>query len=110
MAGQSFWCRWPIRFRRLHSGKHNEEVQLCALGILAGDGNDMRQLPLSMRKANLARLLAGHTEGIFIAPFELMVRQRLACSSRNGTHFHSTIAMREWRGKASPIRWSRTFG
>jgi ATP-dependent DNA ligase len=30
----------------------------------------MRQLPLSMRKANLARLLARRTEGIFIAPFE----------------------------------------
>ena len=30
----------------------------------------MRQLPLSMRKANLARLLARRSEGIFIAPFE----------------------------------------
>jgi hypothetical protein len=29
-----------------------------------------RQLPLSMRKVNLARLLARRTEGIFIAPFE----------------------------------------
>jgi bifunctional non-homologous end joining protein LigD len=38
--------------------------------MLAGDGDDMRQLPLSMRKANLARLLARRTEGIFIAPFE----------------------------------------
>ena len=38
--------------------------------MLAGDGDDMRQLPLSMRKANLARLLARRTEGIFVAPFE----------------------------------------
>jgi bifunctional non-homologous end joining protein LigD len=38
--------------------------------MLAGDGDDMRQLPLSMRKANLARLLARRPEGIFIAPFE----------------------------------------
>jgi bifunctional non-homologous end joining protein LigD len=30
----------------------------------------MRSLPLSMRKANLARLLARRTEGIFAAPFE----------------------------------------
>jgi bifunctional non-homologous end joining protein LigD len=30
----------------------------------------MRQLPLSMRKTNLARLLARRSEGIFIAPFE----------------------------------------
>jgi bifunctional non-homologous end joining protein LigD len=57
-------------FDALHSGKHNEEVQLYAFDMLAGDGDDMRQLPLSMRKANLARLLARSTEGIFIAPFE----------------------------------------
>ena len=43
-------------FDALHSGKHNEEVQLYAFDMLAGDGDDMRQLPLSMRKANLARL------------------------------------------------------
>jgi bifunctional non-homologous end joining protein LigD len=57
-------------FDALLSGKHNEEVQLYAFDMLAGDGDDMRQLPLSMRKANLARLLARRTEGIFIAPFE----------------------------------------
>jgi hypothetical protein len=38
--------------------------------MLAGDGDDMRGLPLSMRKANLARLLARRSDGIFIAPFE----------------------------------------
>jgi bifunctional non-homologous end joining protein LigD len=57
-------------FDALHSGKHNEEVQLYAFDMLAGDGDDMRSLPLSMRKANLARLLARRTEGIFAAPFE----------------------------------------
>jgi bifunctional non-homologous end joining protein LigD len=57
-------------FDALHSGKHNEEVQLYAFDMLAGDGDDMRQLPLSIRKANLARLLARRTEGVFIAPFE----------------------------------------
>ena len=57
-------------FDALHSGKHNEEVQLYAFDILAGDGDDIRQLPLSMRKANLARLLARRSEGIFVAPFE----------------------------------------
>ena len=54
----------------LHSGKHMEEVQLCALDVVAMDGGDMRRLPLSMRKANLARLLRGRPEGIFINPFE----------------------------------------
>jgi ATP-dependent DNA ligase len=57
-------------FHALHSGKHNEEVQLCAFDMLAMDGEDLRRLPLSMRKANLARLLARRPEGIFISPFE----------------------------------------
>lgn len=38
--------------------------------MLAGDGEDMRRLPLSLRKTNLARLLARRSDGIFIAPFE----------------------------------------
>jgi bifunctional non-homologous end joining protein LigD len=45
-------------FDALHSGKHNEEVQLYAFDILAIDGDGLRKLPLSMRKTNLARLLA----------------------------------------------------
>jgi bifunctional non-homologous end joining protein LigD len=57
-------------FDALHSGKHNEEVQLYAFDMLAGDGEDMRSLPLSMRKVNLAQLLARRTDGIFVAPFE----------------------------------------
>jgi ATP-dependent DNA ligase len=57
-------------FNALHSGKHGEEVQLCAFDVLAMDGDDLRRLPLSMRKANLARLLRGRPEGIFINPFE----------------------------------------
>ena len=42
-------------FNALHSGKHSEEVQLCAFDVLAMDGDDLRRLPLSMRKPNLAR-------------------------------------------------------
>jgi len=57
-------------FSALHSGKHSEEVQLCAFDVLAMDGDDLRRLPLSMRKANLALLLRGRPEGIFINPFE----------------------------------------
>jgi hypothetical protein len=33
-------------------------------------GNDLRSLPLSLRKTNLARLLALRPDGIFVAPFE----------------------------------------
>ena len=44
-------------FAALHSGKHNERAQLYAFDMLAGDGEDHRQLALSLRKTNLARLL-----------------------------------------------------
>src|ERR1700741_324564 len=57
-------------FNALHSGTHNEEVQLCAFDLLAMDGDDLRNLPLSMRKANLARLLARRPDGIFNTDFE----------------------------------------
>jgi hypothetical protein len=57
-------------FNALHSGKHNEEVELLAFDILALDGDDLRKLPLSMRKANLQRLLARRPDGIFVSDFE----------------------------------------
>jgi bifunctional non-homologous end joining protein LigD len=57
-------------FSALHSGKHNDEMQLHAFDLLAFDGDDLRSLPLSMRKAHLERLLARRPDGIFISPFE----------------------------------------
>lgn len=36
----------------LHSRNHNEEVQFYAFDMLVSDGDDIRKLPLSMRKAN----------------------------------------------------------
>lgn len=57
-------------FSALHSGKQNAEVQFCAFDVLAMDGEDLRPLPLSMRKANLDRLLRGRPDGIFVNPFE----------------------------------------
>jgi bifunctional non-homologous end joining protein LigD len=57
-------------FNALHSGKHNDEVQLLAFDVPAMDGDDLRNLPLSMRKANLARLLARRPDGIFMSEFE----------------------------------------
>jgi bifunctional non-homologous end joining protein LigD len=52
-------------FNGLHSRKHDDEVQLYAFDILALDGEDLRKLPLALRKTNLARLLARRPEGIF---------------------------------------------
>jgi len=57
-------------FNALHSGKHNDEVQLYAFDVLAMDGDDLRDLPLSMRKRKLARLLARRPDGIFLSEFE----------------------------------------
>jgi ATP-dependent DNA ligase len=56
-------------FEALCSRKHDAEVQLYAY-VRALDGEDLRRLPLSMRKANLDRLSARRPEGIFVAPFE----------------------------------------
>jgi bifunctional non-homologous end joining protein LigD len=58
-------------FNALHAGKQNGEVQLCAFDVLAIGGDDLRDLPLSMRKADLDRLLRGRPDGIFVNPFEI---------------------------------------
>ena len=57
-------------FDGLHSRKHNDEVQFYAFDVLMSDGDDLRKLPLSMRKAHLARLLARRVNGIFLSDFE----------------------------------------
>jgi bifunctional non-homologous end joining protein LigD len=41
-----------------------------AFDILVSDGEDLRRLPLSMRKASLARLLARRMDGISHSDFE----------------------------------------
>jgi ATP-dependent DNA ligase len=57
-------------FNALHSRKHDHEVQLYAFDILALGDNDLRSLPLHLRKQNLAQLLARRPDGITVAPFE----------------------------------------
>ncbi|MFK4530413.1 ATP-dependent DNA ligase [Bradyrhizobium japonicum] len=57
-------------FYALHSRRHDDEVQFYAFDIPALGGEDLRQLPLTMRKTNLTRLLRGRPDGIFVAPFE----------------------------------------
>lgn len=58
-------------FNALHSNRQNSEVQLCAFDVLAIGSDDLRALPLSMRKTNLERLLRGRPDGIFVNPFEI---------------------------------------
>src|SRR5258705_10634651 len=54
-------------FNGLHSRKHDHEVEFYAFDILVSDGDDLRKLPLSMRKTNLARLLARRANGSFLS-------------------------------------------
>ncbi|WP_439375659.1 ATP-dependent DNA ligase [Bradyrhizobium sp. DASA03120] len=37
-------------FNALHSRQHDEEVQLCAFDLLVESGDDLRKLPLHLRK------------------------------------------------------------
>src|SRR5207248_7915574 len=54
-------------FNALHSRKHEHEVHLYAFDVLAMGGDDLRQLPLHLRKTSLARLLARRPDGITVA-------------------------------------------
>jgi ATP-dependent DNA ligase len=45
-------------------------MRCSAFDILALDGDDLRKLPLHLRKTNLTRLLARRADGIRLAPFE----------------------------------------
>jgi bifunctional non-homologous end joining protein LigD len=57
-------------FNGLHTRRYDHEVEFYAFDILVSDGEDVRRLPLSMRKASLARLLARHVDGFFLSDFE----------------------------------------
>jgi bifunctional non-homologous end joining protein LigD len=57
-------------FDGLHSRKHDAEVQFYAFDMLVSEAEDLRKLPLSMRKTNLARLVARRVDGIFLSDFE----------------------------------------
>lgn len=57
-------------FNGLHSRRHDADVEFYAFDMLVGDGADLRKLPLTMRKTNLARLLARRVDGIHLADFE----------------------------------------
>src|SRR5258706_9965201 len=57
-------------FNGLHSRRHNDEGQLYAFDMLVDGGDDIRALPLQLRKNNLASLLRRRVDGIHLAPFE----------------------------------------
>ena len=67
--GRRSRCRRHLRFQRA-ARKRDDEVQLYAFDILAMGSDDLRSLPLHLRKMNLERLLARRPDGVTVAPFE----------------------------------------
>jgi len=57
-------------FNGLHSRKHDVEVQLYAFDLLMSAGDDLRPLPLHLRKNHLAKILRRRVEGIILNEFE----------------------------------------
>ena len=57
-------------FDALASRKHDKRAMLYAFDLLAGEGKDLRGLPLFVRKAGLAQLVLREVDGIFIAEYE----------------------------------------
>jgi ATP-dependent DNA ligase len=53
-------------FDALHSRKRDAEVQFHAFDCLVTEGDDLRRLPLSLRKSELAR----RVDAIFLSDFE----------------------------------------
>jgi ATP-dependent DNA ligase len=80
-------------FNALHSRKCDAEVQLYAFDLLAVDGDDLRKLPLSMRKASLARLLRGRPDG---------TSSRHSSSARSGPICFELLSTWGWKA------WSRS--
>ena len=50
-------------FNGLHSRKHNDEVQLYAFDVLMSAGDDLRPLPLHLRKNHLAKMVRRRVDG-----------------------------------------------
>jgi bifunctional non-homologous end joining protein LigD len=71
MARPSFWALTviPTSMRCIRASTTRKSSYWPSM-CLAMDGDDLRDLPLSMRKANLARLLARRPDGIFLSEFE----------------------------------------
>jgi hypothetical protein len=57
-------CQWFL------AADHKRPTTSTTSAASATDGNYLRKLPLSLRKTNLARLLARRPEGIFLSDFE----------------------------------------
>jgi ATP-dependent DNA ligase len=85
-------------FDALHSGRNDNHAQFYAFDMLELGGSDMRSLPLSMRKTNLSRLLAGRSAGIFLAPYD---------KGEIGPDYFGRPASSGWKASSPSIRTAR---
>jgi bifunctional non-homologous end joining protein LigD len=60
-------------FNALHSRRHDDEVQLYAFDILTLDGDDLRSLPLWMRKTDVGRRIGLLMGVLAISRFDAVV-------------------------------------
>ena len=77
-------------FNALHSRKYDHEVQLYAFDILAYDGDDLRRMPLHLRKSNLAQISAA---GRRASSSPRSSRER---SGQIFSRRHAAWALRDW--------------
>jgi bifunctional non-homologous end joining protein LigD len=57
-------------FKGLHSRQHDDEIQLYAFDALALDSEDLRKLPLHLRKTNLTITCPSTGSEFFVSEFE----------------------------------------
>jgi len=84
-------------FEALRSGRHNEEVQLYAFDMLAGDGDDMRSLPLSRARP----ILPDCWHGALMAS-----SSHRSNRARSAPTYFAPRAKWGWRAIMPGLRWS----
>ena len=69
-------------FNALHSGKHNEEVQLCAFDVLALDGDDLRKASAIDAQSQSREATSAATGGDFHKPLRTGRNRTAICFAR----------------------------
>jgi hypothetical protein len=97
-------------FNALHSRRHDEVVQLYAFDILVLDGDDLRSLPLSMRKTNLARQPLKKLDADEESLLKLLHRWRKEAEQAGHPIKRVVVAYEAGRDGFWLARWLRTRG
>jgi hypothetical protein len=93
-------------FNALHSGKQTGEVQLCTFDVLAIDGDGVRDLPLSMRKATRASI-AGQYHDTWQPPLAKSLAKMPHQSSTNFSRLTAPLTSPTWHRPRIHGRFSK---